>query len=411
MPEFALSIRLKVGLQYIAAVLLIIVSGSLYYTSFNDDLILLGALFTVFALWAINPQRRIRKIFIAYFLINGLFVSSSILYHGAGASTNTYLGILIKIVISVLVLSAISRNDLVQLYTRVMVVLCVFNLVIYFDVNYLLNFSGSLYSSLPDLQTYREGHYYQNYLVYAKPIYGYVNNLRNPGIFGEGGVFQYFINLAILFNVSHFNKKFSSRSNIVLIVTLVTTFSTAGYISFMFILFLYASNRQIRLRGKLLYATIIITILSTEVVYNKIIDQEAYQTNHSTVRRMKDATADLRAFENHPIFGVGLGNYSTWLKYSNEVYGGSDSSNGITNYLAMVGITGFIAALWVLAWVHYKTKFNKSLLAIILISLFSQNTLMMSPIIITSIFLLIDENPNYRNLREENRWQRVVFHI
>jgi hypothetical protein len=79
-------------------------------------------------------------------------------------------------------------------------------------------------------------------LIFFTFMHNYGNTViseipRNCGAFWEPGLFAVFLNLALLINLYVNNETLFSRKNVVFIITILTTLSTAGYIA-LFIIFL-----------------------------------------------------------------------------------------------------------------------------------------------------------------------------
>ena len=67
------------------------------------------------------------------------------------------------------------------------------------------------------------------YTVESTPISGGINLTRNSGPFHEPGAFSIYLILAILMNTLY-SKKFYDKKNIILILVMISTFSTTGFI-------------------------------------------------------------------------------------------------------------------------------------------------------------------------------------
>lgn len=69
--------------------------------------------------------------------------------------------------------------------------------------------------------------------------YGYI---RNTGIFREMGVYQFFITLALIFEMFFVKRKMRMLNVIIFSITIITTFSTAGILQLFMILIIYIIN-------------------------------------------------------------------------------------------------------------------------------------------------------------------------
>jgi len=245
--------------------------------------------------------------------------------------------------------------------------------------------------------------YYGNaYLyVYRYPYYR-TSLLRNTSIFWEPGAYQAFLNLAIIFELKR--KKPNSFRMAIFIVSLITTFSTTGYITFLLITlksFFEKSNNS-----KKTFLILLITLIFILTIFSEVIINKLSTDNLSFSRRILDAKIDLKIFFENPLLGVGYNNYSTSfidnLKYS--IFSGTSSSNSITHALAVFGLvfTFLISYLYIRFILFFENNiFHRLFLFIILISIFSTENFMLSPLWMALAFYGLksadykDQNSNY----------------
>jgi len=199
--------------------------------------------------------------------------------------------------------------------------------------------------------------------VYFKPIfelnerrYAYTPNIivfnynpdhvrwfRNSGPFWESGAFGVYLNIALLFNLV-VEKKLFSRKNIILIIALLTTISTGGFLSLFFFLFTY-----FMLRKDVRYKYIYIIVVGVVAVYgffnmsfmeDKIL-QNIKVSGYNTHSRIGSAVADLKVFQLSPYIGTGrsLANRSD---LSLSVGSAEHRNNGVTGFLSEYGIFMFL---------------------------------------------------------------------
>ena len=95
-----------------------------------------------------------------------------------------------------------------------------------------------------------------------------------------------------------------------------------------------------------------------------------------------DTIIDYNIIKEQPILGIGLGNIEEYKEYSSQYAGGGSSSNGLSNYIAKIGLLGFIITLYPFIFINIKRKKNKIIL------LCNGLTLITQGIIFTPIFLL-----------------------
>lgn len=176
-------------------------------------------------------------------------------------------------------------------------------------------------------------HYLPQYGVY-----------RNMGSFHEPGAFATFINIAIVINLMTSGKLFSKK-NLYLIFILLTTFSTAGILSFFMIVFFYYLNTKSSLNpitklfvGFFLASIFMFISLQFDFLSTKItsqIDQESTRSlNEKTVGRFYGARKSLLVLQRYPLTGKGL--ISSTRAEGNE--GDEAAKYGFMSFFSRIGI-------------------------------------------------------------------------
>lgn len=229
---------------------------------------------------------------------------------------------------------------------------------------------------------------------------------RNSGPFWEPGAFAVFLIIALMFNII---KKgyLLGKKNIVFILALVTTFSTAGYIAFFVLIsgyFLFYKG----LSQKLILIIFVFASLSiytnTTFLKEKVINNLS-MAEESTGSRFGSALADYRLFEQSPIVGWGRGP----MRYGGKVsiFGQAEHrNNGIFILLATYGLLGFILYFFffyislkkINNFYLFRKRFALVSFVIILILGFSQD-LFFKPLFLCFLFLFLvirSNNTNYK---------------
>lgn len=178
---------------------------------------------------------------------------------------------------------------------------------------------------------------------------------RNSGMFWEPGAFASFINLCFLlyFNQLKILYKEYKYHVLILVLALLTTYSTTGY----FVLFLIAllsyfhASKGIKkiififpgflivLSAFLLYDTLPFLRQKVEGQYENTMSRE---NNEFSPDRMGVFLFDLHYIKKHPLIGNGLHSKTRyqdhpWLMNENLGHG-----NGFSNFLASMGILSFL---------------------------------------------------------------------
>ena len=139
----------------------------------------------------------------------------------------------IIVVSSYLVIQSFTYKDFLKKYTDCIMVIALFSIIIYF-----------LYKVVPGAFSIFPRHLWRNHSVLFVNLWlsvvpvGMQDYFRNFGIFYEPGIFQFYLNTALLIEL-FLNKKIKVFRVLVLTVAVITTLSTNGYISIVLVFFAY----------------------------------------------------------------------------------------------------------------------------------------------------------------------------
>jgi hypothetical protein len=174
----------------------------------------------------------------------------------------------------------------------------------------------------------------RNILIYNFMNYYFAYN-RNSGPFWEPGMFTIFVNIALFFNLIKTNRLITFK-NIILTLTIVTTFSTTGYLGmfFIFISFILFHSTS-KLKFIYIFPLIFISfyILNLDFMQEKILDQ-INVANKNGESRFGAMLVHLKLINDFPITGVGDGISRYVANYTNA----SSTANGLTLVFAKYGI-------------------------------------------------------------------------
>lgn len=176
------------------------------------------------------------------------------------------------------------------------------------------------------------------------------HNGRNMGFFWEPGAFQTYLAIAIIFELFVFQAE-SKKRVIVMFLAMITTFSTAGYVTFLFVVLTAVLSGTYDSTMKKSYkVAIVITIIalmfSTYIMnnvngglYNALIGKvENYSHNKdaysSTGVRMSAIIDGINIFKDNPLFGAGITNFKEIFAMR---YGHSMTTCTYVNWFAMYG--------------------------------------------------------------------------
>lgn len=155
-----------------------------------------------------------------------------------------------------------------KVYIQIMKIICTISLVMFL-----------LYLLLPALNNYfvvknANGHLYSN-------LYIYVNSeayIRNMSMFWEPGAFQTFVALALLFEVV--NESPNIKTIAIFIISIITTFSTTGYIALAMIFLVVMLDRKYE-NNKI--RRVVLCIILVLVIFTFGNQELLFSTNSSTV--------------------------------------------------------------------------------------------------------------------------------
>lgn len=179
------------------------------------------------------------------------------------------------------------------------------------------------------------GLYYETQWTYLQ---GYGVFTRNTAIFTEAPMCSLHFSIALLIEV-FIKEELDFRKYVTLILAILTTFSTTGYLIVVVTVFfkiVYSKkNNQILQYIKVIVvpASLIVGLIASMVLL------QLKMNSSSGVVRMDDFIAGYKAWMENPIFGCGFGNYDALIKYM-SVWRQNNTgfSNSIMEVLAYGGV-------------------------------------------------------------------------
>lgn len=263
-------------------------------------------------------------IWICLFLFHGYYIKE---YELSSA-----IHIIMKMTIGILILLSVN-NKFTEYYSDIIYFFCILSLIC-FAYNHIFGILPyiNLGNSIDGGKGYRVTSivYTQLYNLNAQGL-----TYRNCGPFWEPGAFQGFINLAIIIELlghNERNKKWYIRM-IIFAITVITTFSTGGYIVLAFsIIYFIIFNERINNGNKTILLTLFLLIalilfFTTDFLYEKIDKDQG---------RLGTSFSDL--FSNnilYTLFGYGFAGES--ISQSNI-----KSASSVFNLFRYTGIFGII---------------------------------------------------------------------
>lgn len=372
---------------------LLFVSGSHIYNQSPNQYLILVFILSVLA-WFLYSDRKISEKFVLYVCVFAGFLLIIHLYTGKSLSFSSILATTIKLLIAYFILKTVGKR-FIEVYIKVVVFLAAISLFGYLSDRFSL--LDNIIQRLPKVgELGYEGIFY---------LFRFEEHIdRNNSIFFEPGAYQMFINAA-LFMLFFAETKFSHRRKwlyiLILSVTLLTTFSTTGFMIFGALVSLImikssAISRQgkLTLIGMVVLAIAVFSVQFQSVMIEKINDYlKIEEVIDSRNMRSFDMLVDLEIFKNH-IFGVGYDKYYEEVSAVGLVVDGHGSSNGVTRTFAVYGLP-FSLFLFVSYYWFFAKYFRGMLLRVVpfgmlLIFLFSESYYVFTPFsmaMISAIFI------------------------
>lgn len=257
-----------------------------------------------------------------------------------------YLMLLIPMVIGFCTVISVDKKEYVKVFSNIVLFLSAYSLVI-FSINLV---SQPMINSLPFLG-YRYGA--QIHDAFFSVAITNSQYIRNYGIAWEPGAFALLIGLAMYFELLY-TPKIRMKRLIILTLTMLTTFSTLGYIFTILLfaallfnsVFFEASETKMGKRRNtiiviILFSVIVFLFLPQEVkdlVFSKLdglfSEKDYNDMNYTTEARIDAIIYPFQAFLKSPLTGVGYDEFS----YINMTQCNSVATNTIINWFALFGL-------------------------------------------------------------------------
>lgn len=336
-----INISIKKIVIYYLILLSVLLSGSVYFSLLyvkQTRMIFFVSTFLIFIILVVQNKIKIDKNKFFKLIVVNILVSISFLINSHYGLEKNNLFFILCMLISVYFMSEIIEKDKFQIYfVNVMKYISILSLVIYFI---------TLYFDKNIIPFYREqllGTFNFKFTFFYSWGWG-LDDFRNAGLFWEPGMFQCYINLAILFLLFGENKLFKHRNSLFLIftTTLITTQSTTGYITFAVIIIYSIITGKIKIKGYI--KKVFIYLFSLLIIFyflnNDIVVDKFSEDNGSYIARTKDFDESKNMIVEHPFLGIGYS--SEKQNIEQESRGITRNSNGLLIFIIQFGIIGFL---------------------------------------------------------------------
>ena len=399
------------GSDYSSALLVYLTSGSLYFFSLGSVAWIL--LLLVFSTGMVIFRGRIAKS--ANMLIYTSLVSIYFLLHGfifpLGYQTN--IGVVIKVIACFLIIS-VAKYNFIRAFILVTFWFAIGSLVMYIDLMMVGLLTSITSSFLPELELNDYTRYANHLFLVDMTHSAYGENLfysgRNSGIFWEPGAYQVILNIALFSHLS--NNKTLDIISLVLIFTILTTFSTSGYLILSMTLLLHFGGDRLSLRGVIFGILVAVAIGvffargDHGVAKISNIFDLGYLTAGEVVgsqSRVYDTYTDARLFLSEPILGRGSEiPEDVQVSFKGERLG---SSNSLTMFFASYGVFGGLIFLFPVFLARMKSFFGP--LSLIFWFQMSVEAFILSPIIVSIFMLCLQEGQGVSSSNQRQAYKGV----
>ncbi len=303
-------------------------------------------------------KRSIDKFFV-YYCVIVLFIQLGQMVKFYELPVQTYLGLHVRLLFAYLTIKAVGYKTIKYL-VEVLAFSVVVSLIFYIP-SYINSFESFLENNVaPFFQNplIKE----TNYKVWPSVILYTINPQgegliwlkRNSGPFWEPGAFSGFLIVALLFNIIS-TGKLNNRINWILMVGILSTFSTSGIlIMTLVVLFYLLLNKDLVRRyvlAPIVIAIGIFTFFSVSFLGEKVLRKISF-TDRTYNTRFKSAQIDFNDFLQHPLFGTGR---SASTRFQGETNVRTiHRNNGVTNQLVMYGGVAFLVYFVLVYLVFYR---------------------------------------------------------
>lgn len=340
--------KLSTFFNYLLVSILIGISGSPYFAQYEDNLLIM--LFSITIPVLIYYKRGVEFSFILFIVIFS-FITYIQLVTFDVFPIRPLVGLFLKIIIAYTIVK-VCNESYIPIYVN-----CIFIVTVISFFFWLPSIASSDLKNLivqyaiftvPAVD-------FKSYIIF-NPYFSEFEMARNSGPFWEPGAFAGFLMIALIFNFLK-TPIITERKNLVLILGILSTFSTTGYLALFLFIVLFAMEKYSTIvKIGLLIAILPISIFAFQelpFMKNKLIEQAVYSeskisyTMHRS--RFTSAMIDFRDFQEYPLFGRGKFETTRFNKGVKAI----NRNNGTTDLLVIYGLIGFI-----LYFTFYFRSFN-----------------------------------------------------
>lgn len=305
----------------------------MFGTNNNTNMIILHYIMIIFSLliliFLIIRKKTINKKSMIFYIIYIILISISIITNQEKIFKSLYE--IFIITISLLYLNIYKKENFANNYLKIITILCKLSWI-----PYLLNiFMPNVLNNFPIIVN-NSYYRFHNLLIGVAPFNeNYHNIYRNYSIFREPGVFAVYILLGIIISLFNNKKSINYKDIIILTLTMLSTFSTAGIITttLVYLLFIIVGKfNNKKFMKNLIVVVCFIFIMFLTPIPNQVISKISNKNNPSTISRFNSIKTNLIIFSEHPIIGIGWNNIDDRFQEISELNLGSSIKYGEKSY-------------------------------------------------------------------------------
>ncbi|MCH5243090.1 MAG: hypothetical protein J1F67_11865 [Muribaculaceae bacterium] len=362
--------------KYCSVLSLILASGTAYFFLYQAFLSII--LLIIVSSWIILTKKY-KFYFNTYFITYLFLIFLNVIFYNISLQL---IGDLIFLLSTYIILSSFNYNQFKEIFLNVVIFLIIIGIILQILVEFEI-FHPTIFNNG---KNEFEGHYMFAFHVFGRAKWGLSDRLSS--IFWEPGIFQMVLNLSLILNIEIFDKNSVIKKRkiklFLIIIALIWTFSTTGYMVFFCIVLghlFYKSRNSNKFR---LFSVFFLIIISIIILISPVFIEKFSYENGSFLVRFNDILGLFKLILINPIIGIGVQSYI--YEYYANLFGLTPSqSAGILVQIAQFGFIWFIAYLISISkeLKKRKTEINRVfiLIAIILLG-FGE------PIIYTPVMLI-----------------------
>lgn len=211
--------------------------------------------------------------------------------------------------------------------------------------------------------------------------------IRNRGFFWEPGVFQIVLNIYLFLIL--IEKKEPFRKAFLPILTILSTFSTTGYVIMVLIIMYHYFRKRVEVVSfKHVFFSISFLLILSSFMYINIENKINSTTSQSAALRTYDQLMGMTIILKNPIIGVGIDskryiNKAEWLDLGYYDVNALDIERGNTNTILLIGMAFGLPVLFLFLFSIYKQRIflNNRLFFILFLMMISSEPVIGFPLL------------------------------